>query len=92
MSEHSHEIANLIIGMREAYARGENVMNWAKAHRSLESNSLQATLIAYDLQAGNYVTAVNSDPDYYQKWHLQLADILRPFIFSGNTLLEAGVG
>jgi SAM-dependent methyltransferase len=95
MSKETEQLRALITGMRAAYARGENVMAYAREHASQPAaggNSLAATLIAYDLQAGAYAAAANADPATQQTWCGQIADLIRPCLPAAGTLLEVGVG
>ena len=83
--------------MREAYSKGENAMEWCRdylhrAGESLEGNDLLATLVAYDLQAGSYVSAAHSNRERNQRWCRQLADLLSSPLAEGGSILEVGVG
>ncbi len=57
----------LLIGMREAFQRGDNAMEWAR--RTLNEggadtqNRTLATLVAYDLQSGSYVANARQYPE-----------------------------
>ena len=57
----------LIIGMREAFKRNENVMLWAKRHENKTGNSVFNALVAYDLQSGSYVEYVQDNLDFNLK-------------------------
>ena len=57
-----------------------------------KGNDLFATLVAYDLQAGSYVSAAGSDRDKNQIWCRQLAVLLDHVLVKGNSILEVGVG
>jgi SAM-dependent methyltransferase len=85
-------LKSYLIGMREAYSRGENTMAWARANASRSGNSLISTLIAYDLQAGSYVAEAESNPAYFQKWTRQLGQLVQPYLSAGDRVLEVGVG
>ena len=39
-------------------------------------NSLMATLISYDLQAGSYISAVKKNPEIKERWCQQVANII----------------
>jgi SAM-dependent methyltransferase len=86
------ELSNLIVGMRHAYARGDNAMAWAREHSTRTDNTILSTLIAYDLQAGSYVAGARANPDYVKRWCTQLASLIRPYLESGNHVLEVGAG
>jgi len=86
------ELRELIVGMREVYARGGNVMEYARRVSGTDVNSSEATLIAYDLQAGTYVAHVQGDPAANSRWCAQLADVLQPFVTGQSSMLEVGCG
>lgn len=86
------ELRELILGMRAAYANGENAMEYARRVAGSLRNTSLATLIAYDLQAGTYTAAARSDPEIRDRWCAQLAAILGPYVQSQGTLLEVGSG
>ena len=85
------ELGHVIIGMRAAYARGENAMAWARINSTLDDTVVRA-LIAYDLQAGTYVESARNNPAYINLWSTQLARLLDPYISAGDRILEVGVG
>jgi len=86
------EFGQIIVGMRTAYASGENAMAWARANCTHNNNTIDTTLIAYDLQAGSYVAGARRNSQYRLKWCGQLAELLRPYIEPGDRILEVGVG
>ncbi len=92
MTSDAPQLAHLITGMRAAYQRGENAMAFARATTGAGSNSMVATLVAYDLQAGSYVAGMRANPDYAERWTRQLADLLAPWAENGASLLEVGCG
>ena len=69
------ELGRLMDGMRAAYARGENAMEYARQTASGLGNSPIATLIAYDLQAGAYIAGAKANPDGRVRWCEQLAAV-----------------
>ncbi len=90
------ELKTLIIGMRAAFARGENAMEWVRQRKGHPENTAMATLIAYDLQAGGVLNCgragARSNPEAKALWCHQLAAILEPFVTHNRTLLEVGCG
>lgn len=86
------DLRHLILGMRTAYARGDNAMAYARQMANTAINSTVATLIAYDLQAGSYVEAARKNPAGNSRWCAQLAEIMNPFITQQGSLLEVGCG
>ena len=85
-------LRELIVAMREVYAQGRNAMEYARRAAGTDVNSPEATLIAYDLQAGTYVDAVHRDPLANSRWCAQLAEILGPIITGQSSVLEIGCG
>jgi len=53
------ELGRLILGMRAAYARGENAMAYARQTAGVLGNSPVSTLIAYEIQAGIYIASAH---------------------------------
>ncbi len=86
------ELRQLILGMRAAYAKGDNAMEYARQAVGTIGNSVVATLIAYDLQAGSYVAGVRENPEENLRWCIQLAKILDPLLTKQSSLLEVGCG
>ena len=83
--------------MQAAYSKGENAMEWCReyfhrANETVEGNDLLATLVAYDLQADSYVSAVRADREKNQSWCRQLASLLSSVLADGDSILEVGVG
>lgn len=92
MKSDAQELGRLIMGMRAAYARGDNAMAWARANSTRAENTLVSTLVAYDLQAGSYVAGARANSSYINRWCEQLAGLIRPYVEPGDHLLEVGVG
>jgi len=86
------ELGRLLLGMRAAYVRGENVMEYARKISNADGNSAIATLIAYDLQSGSYNQWWRANPDVHTRLFTQLAEILDPLLIGQNSLLEIGSG
>ncbi|AUZ85998.1 hypothetical protein CDW43_05430 [Methylophaga nitratireducenticrescens] len=85
-------MGKMIRGMRAAYANGENAMEYARNFINRSENLTISTLIAYDLQAGNYVDHARSHTEERAKWCKQLAKILSPFLTEQSSVLEVGCG
>lgn len=86
------ELGRLILGMRAAYASGENAMTYARQTAGVLSNSPVSTLIAYDLQAGTYIAAARAEPEGRVQWCGQLSEIMNPHITEQSSILEVGCG
>lgn len=91
-SKYTDELRSLIVGMRAEYAKGNNVMQFARAQNFTPVNTSQAILISYDLQAGTYVEEVRNFPVEHELWTKQISEILIPLIKPNNSILEVGVG
>lgn len=96
MKSDADRLRLLLRGMRDAYARGENAMAYARSQLKhigeKDVNETIATLIAYDLQAGSYIDNVHKDPEYYREWSRQLARIIDPLTSPESSILEVGCG
>lgn len=90
--DETRELRQIISGMRTAFARGENAMEYARRELRGAENSRIATLISYDLQAGSYIENARANPKANARWAGQLANILGPFVTARSLLLEAGCG
>lgn len=86
------ELRELLAGMRAAFARGENAMEYARRTLGRSENLTAATLIAYDLQAGAYIQHARSDPAGKQRWCTQLAGLMAPHLPEGGSVMEVGCG
>lgn len=87
------ELRQLLGGMRAAFQRGDNAMEYARRLLSRNDNLTIATLIAYDLQAGGYVKLAQADPEGRKRWISQISDLLIPHLKEpGSSVLEVGVG
>lgn len=95
MDSHSTalDLGSMVRAMREAYHRGDNAMEAARALLNDDANLPFAVLVAYDLQAGTYAASAGAHPDRTEAWCTQLAALLRPYVeTSPSSLLEVGVG
>jgi len=88
----NEDLKAMILAVREAFERGVNVMEYARRTFGKAANTPVITLLAYDLQAGTYVSAARKDPQYRRLWCDQVASLLDPFIGTDDSLLEVGSG
>lgn len=86
------ELGELILGMRAAYSRGENVMAYARNIWKANKNFPESTMIAYDLQAGSYIEWTRLNQPLADAWCKQLAELISPYMTSTSVLLEVGCG
>lgn len=85
-------LRTLLLDMRDAYRRGDNVMALARSLLGDSANATISTLVAYDLQAGSYIAEARRSPDFMTRWCDQLAELLDPYIEHDSTVLEVGCG
>jgi SAM-dependent methyltransferase len=78
--------------MRDAYEKGDNAMDAARQLNGKSENDTTTTLIAYDLQSGSYVAHASRNAVSNNQWGRQLAELIAPFIQSGDSVLEVGCG
>jgi ubiquinone/menaquinone biosynthesis C-methylase UbiE len=86
------QLRDLIAGIQAAYARGENVMAYAREAAGSLENTLDAILVAYDLQAGLDVAHAWTHPYETAEWCGQTARILSPLVTASDSVLEVGCG
>lgn len=94
MSDYSEStmLRELAVNMRKAFERGENAMEYARSMLGRRQNPALATLIAYDLQAGSYIRDALANPEGKNRWCAQTADLIKPWLPAGGSVLEAGCG
>lgn len=91
-SQDASDLRAQILGVKAAYARGENAMEFLRKAAGDSRNSVVSTLLAYDLQAGTYVAHARANPERGQLWCTQLSRILQPYIAGRSSILEVGCG
>lgn len=90
--------AQLLEGMLAAWEASENMVSWAeKSFFTSEEKKLPGVRqlvveIAYDLQAGSYVSAVKENPKDSDTWCAQVAGCLDGLLDAECSLMEVGVG
>ena len=92
MNNDLENLREMILGVRQAYQRGENAMEYARTQFGQAGNSPTITLLAYDLQAGNYVAGARANPGYREQWCGQIARLLDTCLADADTVLEVGCG
>lgn len=92
MTDDKKEIRKLIKAMRTAFSMGENMMAKARSISKTDKNSALSTLISYDLQAGTYVKEAQQNPVFIKQWTDQLSKYIKPYLSSGDSIMEVGVG
>jgi len=91
MTENEY-LRSMALALREAYSRGDNVMEYARQTFGQAANTPLITLMAYDLQAGSYISGARKDPEYRLLWCDQVARLLDRFVGPEDSLLEVGSG
>lgn len=79
-------------GAFEVYAKGGNVTEYLRAAHGHALNTEEIIEIAYDLQAGSYIAALDQDRDRYAAYAEEVAAILRPCAAGARRVLDAGTG
>lgn len=94
MRDYVDGLRSTIIGMIDAYNRGDNAMAYARDHLKSSGtiNDTLITLIAYDLQAGTYIDFAKSNRQYNVNWCGQISEILSQYSTSNSYVLEIGCG
>ncbi len=83
---------DLLREAREAYARGENVMELLRMATGSDRNAVESVLVAYDLQSGAYRKLLDDSAirSKYDRYTRELAAVLDDLDF--ESMLDAGTG
>lgn len=74
------------------YKAGANVTQFFREQLHLNSNTPEIIEVAYDLQAGSYIQAVQNNPSHYQAYTSELAEYISQYLTPNDRLLEVGCG
>lgn len=74
------------------YEKGENVTSYLKGALGNTVNTPEIIEIAYDLQAGSYIDAVNNNRESWRDYTAELSSIIGKYCDEGNTVLDVGTG
>ncbi|OAJ71373.1 hypothetical protein A7976_11730 [Methylobacillus sp. MM3] len=77
---------------RAVYQKGENVTEFLRKQAGVEKNTTKIIEIAYDLQAGSYITQVAGNPGYFESYTTELSEILDRYLTAGDSILDVGTG
>lgn len=77
--------------LREAYADGENISSYLKAHHD-ELDEEKVIEYAYDLQSGSYIRHFVDNKRFYKDYTDEMIACVGNHIRSGRRLLDAGCG
>jgi hypothetical protein len=78
--------------LKTLYAQGINITGFLKESLGEDFNSALAIEVAYDLQAGSYIRAVENNPLATKRYTQAIADALSPHIRPSDVVLDAGTG
>lgn len=77
--------------IRAAYDRGENITELLR-DKDASYNSIEVIELAYDLQAGTYVSGLLKDKSVFEKRAGEIGEILASHVSSLDTFLDCGAG
>lgn len=95
MASEDEFFKDYIVDLRSAFFSGSNVIEISKKlenKRRTKINSVSATLVSYDLQAGSYIKYALQNPKNYDSWVDQVFKLIEPLAKEGGSILELGVG
>lgn len=77
---------------KRAFNRGENVTDHLRRQLSTQQNTPAIIEMAYDIQAGTYVKITNDERSFSLSYAREAADILSPYVFDNDVVLDVGCG
>lgn len=77
---------------KEAYREGKNVTDFLKELKGKNHNTSEIIEIAYELQAGSYIKAVEEAPQLCEPYFNELTEIIGKHVSNEDTLLDIGCG
>lgn len=77
---------------KAAFRRGDNVTISLRDQCGIDTNTSEIIEIAYDLQAGSYVDAIQRNRNHWQAYTHEIAEILRKYYSDGDKILDVGTG
>lgn len=78
--------------LKNLYKKNTNITNFLKNKLGIDYNTPEIIEIAYELQAGSYIEAVERNLKESKSYASELSLILKKHINSENTLLDVGTG
>jgi ubiquinone/menaquinone biosynthesis C-methylase UbiE len=88
----SHANVSNFAAARAAFLRGENVTQHLRSKLGIDHNTSDIIEIAYDLQAGTYVSETNLRRAFAEEYASEMASILNDHVRSQDKLLDLGCG
>ena len=81
-----------ILAAKQAFLEVKNITEHLRKQKNTTHNDPDIIEIAYDLQAGSYIEAVEKDPNRSALYTAELADILDHHISQQDSILDIGTG
>lgn len=82
-----------ILNIKEAYNRGENVIQFLRNIDNSDHNSINDILISYDLQSGTYLKSLSENAEFKLNYARSIAEIIETLMPDGiQSLMEVGTG
>ncbi len=81
-----------VLEAKSVYQKGENVTQYLREKFKTNDNSSEIIEIAYDLQAGSYISNVNANREKSENYARELSEILMPHLDKDDSLLDVGAG
>lgn len=78
--------------LKKLYLEGRNITEFLKEADSQNTNTPEIIEIAYDFQAGSYISLCQQDPEFSSRYATVLVDHLRPWISTDDHILDVGTG
>lgn len=85
----------LLNDIKDCYDNGGNIIQYLKDIEKRDTNTIEDILISYDFQAGSYNSEYKRNPDYFIKYHNEIANTINKYIKLINkkcVIMEAGLG
>ncbi len=81
-----------LLDARKVYERGDNVTEYLREKMGKDVNTSEIIEIAYDLQAGSYISAVTKNLHSVKQYTSELAKILSAHVSEDCSMLDIGTG
>jgi SAM-dependent methyltransferase len=81
-----------VIAAKKEFARGGNITELLRRQNNSNCNTPEIIEVAYDLQAGTYIDAVEKNPNLLALYTAELAEILSQYIKPSSSILDIGTG
>ncbi|MEI6828847.1 MAG: methyltransferase domain-containing protein [Synechococcaceae cyanobacterium ELA445] len=77
--------------LRQAYERGENIVNILR-DKNKDLSTSDIIEIAYDLQAGSYTQIAEENPELQRRYAAEIYSLCQEHIRAGDSILDCGAG